>query len=125
MALIVVVVIGLMFLLAVVSLGRLGISGRFTLLTVEYKLQSEEYAEGCVQVARLYVVNDALFATTSMPVAYKSLACTVVSVEPATPSVGQSRIRAKGVREGATTNFETVVTAADGAVVSWREVATF
>lgn len=124
MALIVVVVIGLVFLMGVVSLGRLGITGRFTLLTVEEKLESEAYAEACVHVARVYVMNDAAYTTTNLTVSYKDVTCTVVSVEAATPSAGQSRIRTKAVVSGATTNFEAVVSPADGDVVSWKELAT-
>lgn len=124
MAIVTVLIVGLVFLFAVISLGRLSIAGRFLLLTVEDKVQSEESAEACVQIARIYITNDPSYAGASVPVSFKKVSCTIVSVVPNTPSAGQSRIRTKAVVNGSTTNFNVVVNMTTGAIVSWTELMT-
>lgn len=121
-ALITVTILGLVFLFAVLSLGQLGIIGRFMLLDLENKLKSEGLAEACVQSARIAVINDPLRSLANQSVAVDSQTCVVVSLTPNTPSAGSSRVRTKGVTNGATTNIEAVINAGTGAVSGWKEL---
>ena len=125
-ALISVLILSLVFLVAVVSLGQIGLSGRLLLLDLENKVLTEEFAEACVQSARILVAVDPLVERTDVsidPSEPGDVSCTLVSLEADTPFSGQSRILAQSVVEGATTNFEVIVDAATLAVDSWRECA--
>lgn len=121
-ALITVTILGLVFLFAVLSLAQQGIMGRFMLLDAENKFKSEGLAEACVQSARVATVNDPQRTLTNLSVKIDSETCTILSLAPNTPSAGSSRVRAKGVASGATTNIEAIIDSDTGEVTSWKEL---
>lgn len=123
-ALISVFIISFVFLVAIISLGQFGLTGRLLLVTSENKIKSEEYAEACVQVARILVVNDLEREHTNRTIQDGELACTIVAVEPDEPSSGESTIKSRAEVAGAVTNFVVVVHQTTHAIESWKEEAT-
>lgn len=121
MALISIVVISIVFLIAVVSLGQFGLAGRLLLLDVENKARSEEYAEACVHIARIFIVNDPLAAKTNLDQSKGNIKCTIVSLTPNTPAVGRSTIQSRAEVNGATTKFTVTIDTTGHNVVSWVE----
>lgn len=121
-ALITITILGLVFLFAVLTLAQQGIMGRFMLLDVENKLKSEGLAEACVQASRIATVNDPQRAISNLSVAVGTQTCTVVSLTPNTPASGESRVRAQGVVNGATTNIEAIIDSDTGDVTAWEEL---
>jgi hypothetical protein len=122
-ALISIIILSFVLLVAVVSLGQFGLTGRLLLLDIENKTRSEEYAEACVHAARILIVNDPEASRTNVPFSYDDISCTLVSLDPDTPSSGESTIKSKAEVDGATTNFVVVVDAASYDIVSWKEYA--
>jgi len=116
------IVIGLVIMLAVITLAQRGIAGRFLLLDFESKEISSGLAAACVETARIAIANDPAYQTASTSVAVGSGSCMLVSVARDTPTVGQSRIETTGEDRGATTNLRVVVDAATLDIVSWVEV---
>ncbi len=124
MALLSVIILGFVFLVATVSLGQFGLSGRLLLLDIENKIRSEEYAEACVQVARVLIANDAQTERANVPIESRDISCTLISLEADAPSLGESTIEACAEVSGAITNFVVVVDATTYDIVSWEEYAT-
>lgn len=121
-ALISVFIISFVFLVAIISLGQFGLAGRLLLLDTENKIRSEEYAEGCVQIARVLILNDPKASEKNVPVESEEVVCTIVSIEPDVSSSGESTIQARAEVLGTITNFVVVVDQNTRAVVSWEEV---
>lgn len=123
-ALISVLILSLVFLVAVVSVGQFGLSGRLLLLDLESKVESETFAEACVQSARILIAIDPLVERSNISITPKEdgdVSCTLVSLEADTPSAGESRILSQSMVDGATTNFEVIVDSSSLSVNSWEE----
>ena len=63
-ALIAILIISVVLLASVISAAQFGITGRYTLLDLERKAESESLAEACLQVARIAVFNDPAYEVT-------------------------------------------------------------
>ncbi len=127
-ALISVIVLGFVLMITVLTLGSRGIGSRFALLDLERKEASDALARGCVEVARVVVVNDATYEIApSAPVHVEvgSSQCTIRSIDAGTPSSGFSLVQVSASSTGATTNLEIVVDSATGNVNSWKERVNF
>jgi hypothetical protein len=120
-ALLTIIILGFVFLVAVISAAELGLVGRAILGRLEDKVMSEEYAEGCVQLARVQVASDPSVAVSNMSISYGDVSCTIVLL---TNSGSQRTIRTHAEVRGATTNFEVVVDATTAIVLSWQEKQT-
>jgi hypothetical protein len=120
-----VIVISLMLLLAVVALGQWGIAGRFMLLDLERKAQSESYARACVDAARISVANDPAYAVSNFRLTVGSGDCLIADVAPNTPLAGETRIRATSTVSKSHTRLEVVVSSASADVTSWKQVVSF
>ncbi len=122
-ALISVIVVSFVLIIAVVTLGMRGITGRFYLLDVERKQISQALAESCVTIGILKIAVDPDYSASNVTAQVGSDTCTIVSVTPNTPVSTQATIVARGVKDGATTNLKVVVDEASATAVSWLETA--
>ena len=140
-ALMSVIIISFVLLFAVFSIGQRGIASRFLLLDLERKIQSEELAKACVQIAIIGVANDSLYAVSAASDIEQTvddgIFCYIHSV---TPSGGQSIIEtcaivpvpAQGTPSpcssspgplGATTNLRVTIDSGTGAILSSTELS--
>lgn len=113
-----------MLLVAVISLGQRGITGRFLLLDFERKKESESLAQSCVNVGIIYVVNDPTYTTSNASIPVGSHTCTIVSIvspSPFTQSTIQTRGEVSVNNATTTTNYEAKVRTSDGSLTSWKE----
>lgn len=128
-ALLSIVMIGLALLFAVVALGQRGITGRFVLLELERKAQSEAHARGCIEAMRIQIGNDPAYTSGAQTMSIGAGTCTVISVSPATPSAGYSRVQATSTVNSANTRLQATINATPGptagSIVSSQEVITF
>ncbi len=124
-ALMSVIILSFALLLAVISFGGRGISGRLMLLDVERKSKSESLAEACVGLAEISIVNDSEYSVIDLTRTVGTGSCTIVSVEAHVPVAGKSTIKAQAVVNGATTNLKVVIDTATDAILSWEEVPEF
>ncbi len=122
-SLISVIVVSFVLIIAVVTLGMRGITGRFYLLDVERKQISQALAESCVTIGILKIAVDPDYSASNVTAQVGSDTCTIVSVTPNTPVSTQATIVARGVKDGATTNLKVVVDEASATAVSWLETA--
>ncbi len=122
-ALISVIVVSFVLIIAVVTLGMRGMTGRFYLLDVERKQISQALAESCVTIGILKIAVDPDYSATNVTAQVGSDTCTIVSVTPNTPVSTQATIVARGVKDGATTNLKVVVDEVSATAVSWLETA--
>ncbi len=119
-------IVGLVLLFAVVSLGYIGISGRFLLLDIENKKISEGVAEGCVQYAIIKIVNDSAYAVTDHTEPVGTFFCGVERVEFDVPSPGLSTITASSTVRGAVTNLVvTIDNIPPYTIHSWKEIPVY
>ena len=124
-ALVSTIIISFILLVSVTSLAQFGLSGRFVLLDVERKLESEGLAEACGNVALIAIANDATFSESGVDVIVGDSVCVIVSVTPGTPSAGLSTADVKGVSDGATTNYRYIIATSDGNIISREELVHF
>lgn len=128
-ALISVLIISVVLLTAVLSIAHKGISSRFLLLDLERKAESEKWAEGCVMVGIIALVNDPLYSVSNrtVPVGEDGGECTLTIV----PGSGDRTIHARATLGGATTNLEVEINPLAATVEEailpngWRELPTF
>jgi hypothetical protein len=113
-ALITVLILSAVLLVAVLSLGQYGITARYSLLDLEHKTKSEAYANACLGVARIAIVNDPAYAESNKTIAVGDGSCTIVSV-------ASGVVKVRSVVKDATTNYEVVVNTATGNITSFFE----
>lgn len=121
--LIAIIIISVVLLLAVGALGERSILGRFMLLDINRKVESEKLAEACVQVAIIAVVNNPLYepaTPVSIIVDPDANPCFIHSV---TPSPTESEIITTASVTGATTNLRVIWDIPDQKISLWQELA--
>ena len=121
-ALISAIVVSFVLLIAVVTLGMRGITGRMYLLDVERKNTSYALAESCVAIATIKIANDPDYSATNVSAPVGSETCTIVRVTPNTPTATRATLVTRGVKDGATTYLTVVIDEVSGTPVSWREI---
>ena len=123
-ALIAILIISVVLLASVVSAAQFGITGRYTLLDLERKAESESLAEACLQVARIAVFNDPAYEVTDRGVLVGKNWCDVQKIVKNSPSSGFSRVEVSASSTGATTNFRTTVNTSTGNITRIIELPT-
>lgn len=121
-ALITVLIISTVLLIAVISIAQYGIGTRFSLLDLENKTKSENFANACVGIARIAVVNDSLWTETNRVVKVENASCVIESVAPNTPNPSTSRVKVSAVVSAATTNYQVDIDEASGNIVRFVEL---
>lgn len=131
-ALISVIVLGFVLLITVLALGSRSLGTRFLLLDLERKNMSKSFAEGCVQVAIIKIVNDPKIVATPTTLEeweypkVGSSHCYIYSVTPDNPTAPtQSTIKTTASSTNATTNLEVIWDISGERITSWKEVANF
>lgn len=120
-ALISAIVVSFVLLVAVVTLGMRGITGRLYLLDLERKISSQALAESCVAIATIKIANDPEYGVSNFDAQVGDDVCTILSVAPNTPNSSQATLKTRGVKDGATTYLHVVIDEVSGDVVSWKE----
>ena len=121
-----VIIISVVLLLAVGALGERSILGRFMLLDINRKIESEKLAEACVQVAIIAVVNNPLY-NPALPVLVTvdpdSNPCSIHSVTPSSPlTPTESEIITTASSTGATTNLRVIWDISGEEISLWQEL---
>ena len=116
------IIISLTLLLAVLGASQFGMTGRFILLHTEEKSLSSSAARSCLEVARIAILNDALYEISDREVYLLQHTCKIISILANTPQTGKSTIKVQGNVNGAVTNIEAVINASTGAYISIQEL---
>ncbi len=122
-ALISVVIVSVVLLMALLAVAYRGLSDRFVFLNLERKMQSERWAEGCVQVARVAIQNDPLYNPDEFMVRVGEGSCSIRSIEHNSPTAGFSQIQAQASSSGATTNLRAVIDISNSHILSVLEIS--
>jgi len=121
-ALIAILIISVVLLASVISVAQFGITGRYILLDLERKAESESRAEACAQVARVAVFNDPAYEVTDKAVPVGKSWCNVLSIVKNSPSSGFSRVEVSASSTGATTNLRATVDTSTGNITRLIEL---
>lgn len=126
-ALISILIISTVLLIAVVSVAQFGIASRFLLLDLERKTETETLAEACLQIARVAIYNNPLYAVEHrmVTVGVPTSRCLIRSIVPNIPSTGQSTVEVTASSTNATTNLRAVITTMSGNILRREEIPTF
>lgn len=122
-ALISTLIISVVLLFIVVSFSEKSIAGRFLLLELERKIDSEQLAHACLQVAVIAIFNNPSYSvdpSTRVKVDVGDDAvCHIMSVD------SSGTIVTKGVSGKATTYYEAQWSSVAEDIVSFKELPTF
>ena len=122
-ALISIVMLSVVLLGATISLAQFGIANRFFILDLENKNVSEQLAEACIHVARIYVYNDPLFNPQSpVTLSIGEKTCTIHSVIPRSPENNESTVNVQATSGNSVTNMQAIFDVRDGRIISLMQL---
>ena len=110
-------IISAILLMISVSLGMGGFFTRFNVLSGEYKLTSEQLAQGCLEKAKvLLALNPYADITGSLNIGGNS--CNIVSLTADDPQGGQTTIQTSAIVHDSVANIKAVINSANFSLIS-------